>query len=286
MEFQKTAQRALSRYSLRFVAKWAVQRVFRGLTAWGRTLPDFIIIGAQRCGTTSLYNYMADHPGVASAFLKETHFFDIHFAKGLSWYRAHFPFAWGQRRPVVGEATPYYLFYPHAPHRVRDTVPGAKLIVLLRNPADRAYSHYHHEVSTGVETASFEEALKREESTLPGETARVVADEGYRSFAHFHYSYLARGIYVDQIHPWTKLFDKEHLLIIKSEDFYADPAAVVGQVFRFLDLPPWTSGTYEKYNLAHYADMNPATRDRLEAFFQPHNQRLYDVLGTDLGWDG
>jgi hypothetical protein len=294
MEFDETVKRALRRHSLLFLAQWAVQRAFRRLTAWGRILPDFIIIGAQRCGTTSLYNYLADHPDVASAFMKETHFFDIHFSRGLGWYRAHFPSAayrlllqlLRHRRLVVGEATPYYLFYPHAPRRVREAVPDAKLIMLLRNPIDRAYSHYHHEVSMGVETASFEEALAREEAALPEETTRVLADECFHSFAHFHYSYLARGIYVDQLELWAKFFGRDQLLILKSEDFYADPAAVVGQVFQFLDLPAWTSGTYRKYNLAHYADMEPATRERLAAFFLPHNQRLYKVGGMDFGWNG
>lgn len=290
---------------LPFLAQWAGQRLFRRLTARWRTLPDFVIIGAQRCGTTSLYNYLVDHPGVATAFMKETHFFDLHFSKGLGWYRAHFPLvSTGRRvagppRPLVGEATPYYLFYPHAAPRLRAALPDAKLMVLLRNPVDRAYSHYHHEVSMGVETLSFEEALSREESVLPAETARITADGRYRSFAHFHGSYLARGIYIDQLVPWIHssppdavrqgwgcTLTNDNLMIIRSESFYADPAAVVRQVFAFLGLPAWTSGTYKKYNLAHYDGMNPATRERLAAFYRPHNQRLYEAFGMDLGLDG
>jgi hypothetical protein len=294
MGFDRAVKRALSRHSLPFLARWTVQRAFRRLTARGRILPDFMIIGAQRCGTTSLYNYVADHPDVASAFMKETHFFDLHFSRGLGWYRAHFPTAARRlaaqkirhTRLVVGEATPYYLFYPHAARRVREAVPNAKLIVLLRNPVDRAYSHYHHEVSMGVETASFEEAIAREEVLLPEEAAKVLADEGYRSFAHFHYSYVARGLYADQVERWASLFCRDQLLIIQSEGFYADPATVVGQVFQFLDLPAWTSGNYRKYNLAHYADMQPATAERLAAYFRPHNQRLAELLGIDFGWDG
>jgi hypothetical protein len=294
MGFDQTVKRALGQHSFPFLLQWTVRRAFRRLTAWGRILPDFVIIGAQRCGTTSLYNYVADHPEVASAFMKETHFFDLHFAQGSGWYRAHFPTAVHRlavqrllrRRLVVGEATPYYLFYPHAARRVREAVPNAKLIVLLRNPIDRAYSHFHHEVSMGVEKASFEEAIAREEAVLPEETARVLADERYRSFAHFHYSYAARGLYADQLELWARLFGRDQLLTIKSEDFYADPATVVEQVFRFLDLPAWTSGTYRKYNLAQYANMEQATRERLDAFFRPHNQKLYDLLGVDFGWNG
>lgn len=277
---------------LPFLVRWAGQRFFRRLTARWRILPDFVIIGAQRCGTTSLYNYLVDHPAGATAFMKETHFFDLYFSKGLGWYRAHFPLVLPGRRasqsphPMVGEATPYYLFHPHAARRLRAAVPAAKLFVLLRNPVDRAYSHYHHEVSMGVEPLSFEDALAREESVLPAETARIVADESYRSFAHFNYSYLARGIYVDQLESWARFFPSEQMLVIKSEDFYADPATVVAQAFAFLGLPPWASGRYKKYNLAHYDGMSPATRERLAAFYRPHNQRLYEALGMDLGWDG
>jgi hypothetical protein len=293
MEFHATAKRATRRYSLPFLARWTLERTFRDLTAWARALPDFVIVGAQRCGTTSLYNYLVEHPDTSPAFMKETHFFDLHFHRGLSWYRAHFPIAWNasrtavratRSRRVAGEATPYYLFYPHAPHRALATVPSAKLIVLLRNPVDRAYSHYHHEVATGVETASFEQALEREEATLPAETARILQDGSYRSFAHFHYSYLSRGVYVDQLERWGQFFSREQTLILKSEEFYQRPAATMEQVMRFLSLAPWTSGSYRKFNETQHTAMQPATRGRLVDHFRPHNERLYAYLGTDLGW--
>ena len=283
-------------------------------TARLRTLPDFIIIGAQRCGTTSLYNYLAQHPSVLPAFMKETHFFDFHFHKGVSWYRAFFPPArrfrtaagfssadsvpsgrrassqrtpdegqrkGGQRGFITGESTPYYLFYPHAAYRIKETVPSVKLIVLLRNPVDRAYSHYHHEVRTGAETASFEDALVRERETVPGETARILEDGRYRSVPHIHHSYLSRGIYADQLPRWVELFGSERMMIVKSEDFDKDPALTADQVFHFLDLPGWKSADgYEKYNLAHYESMHPDTRARLLSYFEPHNLRLRDYLAA------
>ena len=332
-------QNSLGRYA-RLSRVWPIL-VKRGIQ-WGarmatsplRTLPDFVIIGAQRCGTTSLYNYLVEHPDVAPAFIKETHFFDLYFGRGLNWYRAYFPILSGlswkepgagwlgrilpglswkehgpatagvrQRRLLTGESTPYYLFHPHAPQRVWEAVPGAKLILLLRNPVDRAYSHYHHEVRMGAEEGSFEEAIEREEKSLASETARLVEDEGYRSFTHMHHSYLARGIYVDQIQRWTELFGRDRILILKSEDFYGDPSASLEQVLHFLGLPvpalacPEQSdregkagtgrkqGSYEKYNLGHYAEMDAATRRQLIAYFEPHNQRLFGYLGTDLGWE-
>jgi hypothetical protein len=284
-------------------------------TARMRTLPDFLIIGAQRCGTTSLYNYLVEHPSVSPAFMKETHFFDFNFHKGVNWYRAFFPSAGllsspyqvplqarhsdarppgqrsdGRRQRLTGESTPYYLFYPHAPRRVKETIPGVKLIVLLRNPVDRAYSHYHHEVRTGAEKASFEDALERERETMPREVAKIREDARYTSFSHVHHAYLSRGIYVDQLQPWVELFGRERMIIISSEDFYADPATAVGQVFDFLGMPGWTSSRYKKYNEAQYDRMDTAIRDRLIAYYKPHNQRLYEYLDREripirLDWE-
>src|SRR5579885_2674785 len=140
-------------------------RFYRTITSSIRLLPDFIIIGTQRGGTTSLYAYLGQHPQIAPAVIKEVHFFDNNYERGVGWYRTQFPFLIeksiakniGQQNFITGEASPYYLFHPHVPERAAKVVPGAKLIVLLRNPIDRAYSHYYHEVELGHEKLSFEQ---------------------------------------------------------------------------------------------------------------------------------
>lgn len=263
------------------------------LTSPLRLIPDFIIIGAQRCGTTSLYNYLVRHPFVASALEKEVHFFDNNFKKGIIWYRAHFSsflhkyyFRQAHKRDfITGESTPYYLFHPHAPKRIFETIPQIKLLVLLRNPVDRAYSHYHHERRLGVETLSFKEAIEKEKQRLTGELEKIVKDENYYSFSHQHYSYLSRGIYLNQIKVWTNLFSKEQILILRSESFYDDPSAVYEKVIKFLDLPIWEFRDYRKYNVGQYRNMAPALRKCLVDYFKPHNQRLYEYLGIDFNWD-
>jgi len=230
---------------------------------------------------------------VVPAFKKETLFFSNWFGKGLTWYRAHFPFAWRKhyvrrirhRDFVTGEASPYYIFHPRVPQRISQTVPQAKLIALLRNPVDRAHSHYHHEVRTGVETLPFEDAIEREEERLSAEKAKILSHEDYRSFNYQNYSYLSRGIYVDQLEDWTRHFDRDQLLILKSEDLDEDPAMTLEQVVQFIGLPRWKLKEYKKYHYAQYRDMNVATRERLIAYFEPHNQRLYEFLGVDLGWE-
>jgi hypothetical protein len=282
-----TTKRALANHSLAYLIGWGIRRGVRLLTARLRMLPDFVIIGGQRCGTTSLYNYLVQHPAVSPAFMKETHFFDNHYHRGVNWYRAFFPLERQKAAGpmLTGESSPYYLFYPHAPERLKRTIPDARLIALLRNPVERAYSHYHHEVSMGLEPLSFEDALEREESEFPREAEKVQQDESYRSFFLQNHTYLSRGVYVDQLQRWTRFFDTQQLLVLKSEEFYLDPEATLGQVCGFLGLPPWHLDSYKRYNLAHYAPMQASTRERLTTYFGGHNQRLYEFLGTDLGWE-
>ncbi len=269
------------------------RKIFRVLTASIRVLPDFIIIGAQRSGTTSLYSYLVAHPGVAPAFKKEVHFFDLNFRKGVGWYRGHFPTRvyrrWAERirkhRILSGEATPYYLFHPHAPRRTFELVPRVRLLALLRNPVDRAYSHYQHERRRGRETLSFEEALAREAERLNGEMRRLLADEDYDSFNHRHYSYLSRGIYIEQVRAWTALFPREQMLILKSEDLFDDPERVMKQVYDFLELPPWAPAKWEKYHVEQYPEMDASMRGRLLEYFRLHNEKLSQYLGVNFDWE-
>lgn len=265
----------------------------RILTSKIRLMPNFIIIGAQRCGTTSLYNYLIEHPCVAPSFQKEVHFFDNNFRKGIAWYRAHFPTLLykyyvekiHKRKLITGEASPYYIFHPHAPRRIKKILPHVKLIILLRNPVDRAFSHYHHEVRLGFETLSFEDAIKKESERLNGEKEKMLQDEDYYSFNYQHYSYLQRGIYIDQIKVWFHLFPRKQILILKSEDFYADPPTTLRQVFRFLNLPNWELREYKKYNYTIYSKMSTTLRNRLIEYFKPYNEQLSEFLGMNFDWN-
>ncbi len=276
----------------------AFKRAYRLTTSWMRLIPDFMIIGTQKGGTTSLYNYLLEHPSIARIYIKEPHFFDIYFNKGFLWYRSHFPTIaqkyyanhFRKRAFITGEASPYYLPHPLAPARVAMTLPKVKLIIVLRNPTDRAYSQYQHQVrQPGVEPLSFEEALGREEQRLAGEEQKMLEDEKYISFNHRHYSYLARGRYIDQIRIWMKFFPKDQFLILRSEDLYSNPEAALKETFAFLHIPNVAlkeqTEEYQQYNKASYDKMNPVTRQRLVEYFKPHNARLYEFLGRDFGWD-
>ncbi len=251
-------------------------------------LPDFLIIGAMKAGTTSLYHNIVKHPKIVPALWKEIYFFDSRYSKGLDWYRVHFSLR-SQKRlgglsRITGEASPSYLYHPHAARRVHEHLPDVRLIVLLRNPVERAYSHYHHEIRRGGETRSFEEAIEQEEASLSGELDKIMKDEHYYSRNYMRRSYLNRGIYIDQLKTWMNYFDREQFLILKSGDFYKDPPSILRRVYGFLDLPDWQPDDLRKYGSRGYPKIAESTRERLVAHFEPHNQRLYEFLGADLEW--
>jgi hypothetical protein len=260
---------------------------FQKLTAPLRRWPDFLILGAQRGGTTSLFRYLEQHPEVIGSSRKEIHYFDYQFNRGSCWYRGHFPL---KMRPGVassktGEASPYYLACPQAPRRAFVTVPQARLIVLLRNPIERAWSHYRMAIGQKTETLSFEEALQAEPERLRGEYEKLCADDNYYSYAYHRHSYLGRGIYLPQLRDWLKYFPKEQMLLLKSEDFYANPAAVYGEVCRFIGVREWQPNQFDKFNAQGNREMKPETRQWMRDYFRPHNAELAAFLGRDLDWD-
>lgn len=254
--------------------------------------PDFIIIGASKCGTTSLYNYLTQHPSVVPARTKEIHYFDLFFQHGSAWYQSHFtlrsPLRWltaSHPKTVTGEASPYYIFHPHALRRIAEALPRVRLIVLLRNPVDRAYSQYQHVVRLGYESLTFEDAIAAEDERLDGEVEKMRADENYYSFNHQYYSYLKRGIYADQLIRLKELgFTAEQVLILKSEEFFAQPAEPLLKLWEFLDLPDYPLRNLEKFNVGRYEKMTTAMRNRLSKFYEPHNHRLGDLLGVSFNW--
>jgi LPS sulfotransferase NodH len=258
-----------------------------------RLLPDYLIIGAQRSGTTSLYKYLVQHPAVGAAFLgKGAHFFDTNYTGAVDSYRSHFPTRtykwWVKARRgldlVTGEASPYYLAHPHAPYRIAEALPSVRLIALLRDPVERAYSHYQHELARGFESLSFEEAIDREPERLEGELEKMRADPSYNSFSYQHHSYLIRGRYAEQLETWYSLFPEQQILVLASEHLFADPDRVYRRVLEFLGVPPVSLPRYEAFNPRRYVDMNAATRERLTEYFAEPNRRLYEFMGVDLGW--
>jgi hypothetical protein len=259
---------------------------YRQLTGTLRGLPSALIIGTQKGGTTFLFDYLVQHPDVLPPLNKEIHYFDLNYARGVTWYRARFPYSYQLRaRAMTLDASPYYLAHPLVPQRVTDLLPGAKLIVLLRNPVDRAFSHYQHEVRGGRESLSFPQAIEREAERLAGEEERLRQESAYYSYNHHRFSYMLRGVYIEQLRRWALHFPRSQLLVLQSERLFRDPAATTVAVQGFLGLRPQRFERYDPSYQGNYErGMSADLRTRLASYFEPYNRELYQWLGEEFDW--
>jgi hypothetical protein len=263
-------------------------------TARMRMLPGFLIVGAQRCGTTLLSRTLCEHPAVLNAVLhEEVHYFDVDYRRGLSWYRSHFPLSARARLteraagvPAVAfESSPYYMFHPLAAQRIARDLPAVKLLVLLRDPVERTYSAHAHEVAHGFETEPYERALELEETRLDGEAERILADPEYYSYAHQHHSYRARGQYAEQLERLEALFGRERIHVVDSGDFFANPGPIYDGVLTFLGLPAGAQPDFKPRNVRPRSSPMPGSvRDALQQHYRPHDERLAGWLGREPSW--
>jgi hypothetical protein len=279
------------------VPRRAVLAIRRAALGWGmltapaRMLPDVIIVGAQRSGTTTLFRMLSEHPQVARPTLsKGTAFFDLKYDRGMRWYRAHFPLkllAWlrspGKRR-LTFESSGYYMFHPHAAGRIAEQLPHARVIALLRNPVDRAYSAHRHELRRGFETLEFDDALDHEEERLRGEEQRLLDDPGAYSFEHQHHAYLARSRYVDQVRRLLDTFGSDRVLIMDAEALFADPQGEFGRLCEWLRIAPPAEVGNEQWNAEPRDPLTPERRAELTAYFAPYDEELSALIGRPLSW--
>jgi hypothetical protein len=258
-------------------------------TAGARMLPEFLVVGAQRCGTTTLYRLLADHPSVVRpAFSKGIGYFDVHYRRGWSWYRGHFPVAavaaLRAQRPVTFESSGYYLYHPLAAGRIGADLPGVRAVVCVRDPVERAYSAHRHELARGFETEPFERALELEPQRLAGEEERLRSDPAYQSFGHRHHSYLARGRYAGQIERFRQALGPDRVLVVDADRFFAEPYPAFAEIQDWLGLPAWRPERVEKLNARPREPMPAALRTRLMAEFEQSDRALVPLLGTEPRW--
>jgi hypothetical protein len=260
---------------------------YRVPTGRWRRLPDVLVIGAQRSGTSSLYRALGGHPGAAPSFRKEVEYFSRYHARGEDWYRAHFPLAagWGRWR-VAFEATPDYLLHPLAATRAAALVPEAALVVLLRDPVARAWSHHRHMVRLGYEALDFEDALAAEDDRLAPDLARLAEDPDHDPKGLLRYSYAARGRYSGQLARWLDVYPRDRLLVVRSEDLFAAPAPTLARIAAHVGLAPRDPWPPLANVSAGHGDPGPAAmtdaaRERLAAAFATEPAALAALLGPD-----
>jgi hypothetical protein len=263
--------------------------------------PDFLVIGAMRSGTTSLARWLRAHPQAFVPVTKELHFFDLHWDEGPAWYERHFAAA--HPASTAGEATPNYLYHRDVPDRIAEVLPDVRLVAVLRDPVDRAWSHYWMNVQKGRERLSFEDALAAEPERLAAEAAP------------WRWAYVDRGHYVEQLRRYEERFGRDRMHVLLFDDMRADAAAAYGGVCRFLGiddaevpeevgrpanayrrvrshrvarlgkrLPVKLRDAVGRLNTqpARYPPMDESTRSRLAEHFAPHNAALAGWLARDL----
>ena len=244
---------------------------YRRLTSPFRKLPDFIIIGAQKSGTSSLYYYLSQHPSLRLSVTKEIHYYNYHIRQGrnLNWYKSYFPLKVRCIGSKTGEASPYYLFDESAAVRMKRDMPNIRLIALLRNPIDRAYSAYNMNAAQGNWSTeqSFEQAIANPDLSM--EASQI---------------YLLRGQYSEHVKKWFKYFKREQFLFIKSEDFFTNPKSALQKVYRFLDIEEVYPDNLKAQEVGAYSALSTRTRAQLEVFYRQSNAELVDLLGTEFKW--
>jgi hypothetical protein len=266
-------------------------------TAAHRVLPDVLVIGGQRCGTSSLYKYLGRHPNIVPSLRKEVDYLTFEYWRGEDWYRGHFPLttrralaARAGRAFVTFEATPDYLFDPRAPVRAKELLPEAKLIALLRNPAERAVSQYHHNRRLEHEPLDLLEALQAEGERLDGEMERLEADPRYRALPLRRYAYVGRGLYAEQLARWLEVYPREQLLVVRFDALIQQPVETLARIQEFIGVPGWQppefrNHSYTASGTSSYAPPSDEVYEFLARRFSEPNERLVEMLGEEYRWE-
>lgn len=264
----------------------------RSKTSERRALPAFLIIGTQRGGTSSLYRYLSEHPQITPSLRKETEYFAGKYALGLSWYKAHFPKLaalsdrMGRPQRMTFEATPDYLLHPYAARRASQLVPNAKIVGLLRDPVERAFSHHRHMLRRGFESLPFRAAIEVEEERCADDWERLSLDEMYRPRNLLRFSYVERGHYAEQLARWLDEYDRDKTLFVISERFFTDTEKVFAEIIAFLGLDDWKPDRFPNHSAVRNSSeaLGQPMRAQLMDHYQPYNKRLETLIGRDPGW--
>lgn len=257
-------------------------------TASKRPLPDFLVIGGQRCGTTSLFRALMGHAQIRRPVMhKGVNYFDLNYPKGEDWYRGHFPVRANDDRTQVFDSSGYYMCHPMAAERIAADLPNVKIIAMVRDPVERAYSAYKHELARGFEwEKSFGRALELEDARLAGEVEKIRADPNYYSFNHRHHAYRRRGEYAALMAPFIEGLGRDNVLLIESERFFATPEPEFRRITAFLGIDDRMPERFDRYNARPGAGLDPAVRDELRAHYQSHDEALAGLLGHAPVWRG
>ena len=258
----------------------------RILTASSRVLPDFLVLGVHKSGTSTLYNELVKHPNILSAADKEIHYFNAYFGSE-SWYRSNFPTKKEMEKgkngkSITGEATAQYLFHPLVPKRVHNLLPNIEFLVVLRNPVERAFSHYNNNIRKGIEPLPFKDALQKRKNDLK-EAEKMVREGDLQANRFFErYSYLEKGKYVEQFERWFEFFPKEKFFVFQTTEFQQN---TWNKIFDFLNVSHLNIKDTPKLGKYDYSPIDAETKEWLNEFYKPYNEKLEKMFKIKLNWD-
>jgi hypothetical protein len=245
--------------------------------------PDFVIIGAQKAGTTSLYNCLKQHPSVLPASKKEIHYFSRFYHKGLPWYLEHFPLR--EDTLLSGEASPFYLLHPQSARRIADTYPEIKIILILRDPVERAISHYHQQYRRGHEPLPMLEAFQSESDRIRETWKKLLKNQKVSAIKVQKFSYLKRGEYLEQLQRYESCFAREQIHLMESRTFFFHPRHALSRLFHFLGIDPnFMPADLWPRKPGNYESIDPEVLDFLRSYYRPFNQALFQHIGEEFDW--
>jgi len=279
-----------TRNCYRIVYHQLLKRNIFALTGSIRVLPDFLVIGAKRCGTTSLFYHLPEHPCISKSPHDNMGFFNDNFHLGVNWYKSFFPtiFTRNKIKSEFGnflafDVTTTYMEEESTANNVYQIKPNMKIIVILRNPVDRAYSQYHLNLREKAEKRSFEDAMEENMNELNKES-----HERYEikpKFSVEENNYLKKSLYAQQLRHWLNIFPMESMLILSTEEFESKQQVIYNKIFEFLNISQFEVKNTEKMEKGSYPQMKSETRSLLLDYFRSHNNELFKLINKKFDWE-
>ncbi len=262
-----------------------VKRGFFGISSPFRTLPNFLVIGVKRCGTTTLFEQLSEHPCIEKSAHDNLGFFNNNFELGLNWYKSHFTTNFKKKQIIkkygkfaTYDVTSSYIQYEKTATNISKTLPNIKLILILRNPTSRAYSEYNQNIIDEDESRGFEKLIKEEILQMENEQNNKL------KFSLDKINLIKKGIYINQILPWLEIFPKNQILIISTEEFGNKTNETYNKIFKFLELPKYEIRNKQRYRKGNYKKMSNETRELLDHFYEKYNNELFQKIGQKFEW--
>ena len=267
-----------------------IQRHIFAITGFIRVIPDFLVIGAKRCGTTSLYQHLPEHPCISKSPHDNMGFFNDNFHLGVNWYKSFFPTTFTRNKIkskfggfLAFDVTTKYMEEESTANNVYQTKPNMKIIIILRNPVDRAYSQYHLSVRQTAERRSFEDVVEENMNRLNKES-----HEHYEikpKFSAKEDNYLKKGLYALQLRYWLKIFPRENILTVSTEEFESNQQIIYNKIFEFLNISKFEVKNTKKMQKGNYPPIKSETRNLLLDYFRQHNHELFELINMKFDWD-